>query len=213
MSIPVTPAEFLANIPQTTQDPCEAMSNALLAYPQLVYDFMKWAMESNGSAFSQAFMNEIFPTGDYKYSLLSNLDTGAPTSRWLLCNGSQKSATDYPALAALLGTGGASLFGPASVGNFMLPDFRGKMPLGVSATHILGSSGGAETHVLTYNEMPEHHHFTNVPYDNGSPGSIQTLQDTDSSASATLQSTDEGGGQAHNNMPPYVTAGYWYIKT
>lgn len=213
MSIPVTPAEFLAKIPQTTQDPCVALSNALLAYPQLVYELMKWWIESDGSKFTQAFMNEIHPVGSYMYSVASNLDTGTASSRWLLCNGDQKSATDFPTLGALLVTGATSIFGVAAVGNFKLPDLRGKFPLGVSASHALGTSGGTETHVLTYAEMPEHHHFTDVPYSDATAGGTQTLAVNGTVASVTLQSTDEGGGAAHNNMPPYVAAGYWYIKT
>lgn len=213
MAIPVTPAEFLANIPQTTQDPCEAMSNALLAYPQLVYDFMKWAVETNGSAFTQAFMNEIYPVGTFMMSANGSLDTGTATSRWLLCNGSQRSATDYAALATLLGTGGASVYGPASVGNIMLPDLRGKVPIGVAGSHALGSTGGSETVSLNLAQMPEHHHFTDVPYSDGGAGAVQTLNATSSAATVTLQSDDVGTGAAHENMPPYVTAGYWYIKT
>lgn len=62
---------------------------------------------------------------------------------FLLCNGQLVSATDYPKLAALLGAVG---------GNVTIPDLRDRVPLGASASKLLLSIGGEETHRLTAGE-------------------------------------------------------------
>jgi microcystin-dependent protein len=48
--------------------------------------------------------------------------------------------------------------GAPDVNNFRLPNLIGRMPLGVSGGHILGSTGGAETVALSTTEIPSHQH-------------------------------------------------------
>ncbi len=215
MSSPVKPEDFLAKLVATTQDRCTAISNALLAFPQLVYQFMKWIMDDDGNL-TQEFMNQIYSVGDYKYSAASNLDTGGATSEWLYCNGDEKAGTDYPNVATLLLTGASSKFGAASVGNFKLPDFRGKFPMGVSAGHSIGSGGGVEDVTLTLAQVPAHTHDVIIPGDTGTPDNINSLSinATDAATNPQTFTTDsKGGGGSHTNMPPWIAAGYWYIKT
>lgn len=215
MSIPLNPVALLATIAQTTQDPCTAIKNALEANPQLVYAFFKWAIEGTGTGFTNEFLDEIYDVGDYKMSVASNLDTGGATSLWLYCNGDEKLGTDYPALAALLVTGATSKFGAASVGNFKLPDLREKFPLAVGASHAIGTSGGAETVTLTIGQIPAHTHDVQIPEDNGGADNVQSLalQGDIASSLHTFTTDSKGGSGSHTNMPPYVTAGYYYIKT
>lgn len=54
---------------------------------------------------------------------------------WLLCNGQDVDAAQYPRLAAVIAPVG---------GRIILPDLRGRLPMGASATHALQSTGGAE---------------------------------------------------------------------
>lgn len=87
--------------------------------------------------------------------------------------------------------------------------------------HPLGSTGGAETHVLTKEEMPRHvHEQTMVNADSNyrltfrSGGSITTkvapLSEEDgSSGTYDLWSSVAGGSKPHNNMPPYVAVNLW----
>lgn len=86
----------------------------------------------------------------------------------------------------------------------------GRVIVGLDGTqtefNTLNKTGGAKTHTLTVNEMPEHSH----PYtryasrENGA----SSLWDTWNGASAANTGT-AGGGQAHNNLQPYIVKYVW----
>ncbi len=85
-----------------------------------------------------------------------------------------------------------------------------------------GATGGEASHTLNINEMPSHNHTQNQhrhkqanKYSNGS-GNASAYVYT-SNRTATDHYTDyqtpyinpTGGGQAHNNMPPYLVVNIW----
>jgi microcystin-dependent protein len=74
---------------------------------------------------------------------------------YLLCDGSAVSRTDYADLFTAIGTVYGAGDGSTT---FNLPDLSGRVVLGVSQSHALGSTGGEATHVLTEQEMPAHSH-------------------------------------------------------
>lgn len=80
--------------------------------------------------------------------------TVAPEN-YLFCDGSAVSRSTYATLFGVIGT----MFGAGDGSStFNLPDLSGRVPLGVSQAHALGSTGGSETVTLTESELPAHVH-------------------------------------------------------
>jgi microcystin-dependent protein len=85
-----------------------------------------------------------------------------PPYPWLLCDGSAVSRIEYKRLFAVIDT----RYGPGdSVTTFNLPDFRGRVPVGVDQFELrvkqvteAGMSGGAAAHTLTVAQLPSHQH-------------------------------------------------------
>lgn len=76
-------------------------------------------------------------------------------------------------------------------------------------TYKLGSTGGEATHTLTVSEMPSHDHGLN--HFHGSRnfqhgGDFTSLIVNGDGGYNTLTT---GGGQAHNNLPPYLAVNIW----
>lgn len=89
--------------------------------------------------------------------------------------------------------------------------------LSAGDTYSAGATGGEAAHTLTVNEMPTHNHgsYYRSAYTTQSSGSVGVTTRTSTSAQST-QTTDiiqnSGGGQAHNNMPPYLAV-YMWVRT
>ena len=84
--------------------------------------------------------------------------------------------------------------------------------LGASSTYVAGTTGGETSHILTVDEMPSHshtflrHQFDRNDDDNGTDvygANNKTLPQVNATTDAA------GGGQAHNNMPPYLVVYMW----
>ena len=78
----------------------------------------------------------------------------APTG-FLLCDGTAISRTTYSDLFDAIGTTYGTGDGSTT---FNLPNLTGKVPIGVSSTHALATTGGEESHVLLTTEIPSHSH-------------------------------------------------------
>jgi len=155
-------------------------------------------------------------TGDYKLAF-----SATPLAGFLLCDGSYVSQTTYAALYALLGT----TFGPTVGGNFALPDFRSRFPVGAGTgpgltSRTVGAVGGAESVTLSASQcaLPSHSHTIGSGGDNfvtfGSGGAF-TFITVGTNIGITVASTDAASAVASTptpTVPPFTCAGYWFIK-
>lgn len=129
--------------------------------------------------------------------------SSSPQPGWLLCDGASKLRADYPDLFAVIGT----TYGAVDGTHFTLPDLSGKVGIGVSGSHALGSAAGEETHTLTEAEMPSHLHqifISTVPV---APGAVPVL----TGGAVPGNTTATGGSGAHNNMQPFLTLNYYIV--
>jgi len=138
---------------------------------------------------------------------------------WAFCDGQILPINQNQSLYSLLGT----TYGGDGRTSFALPDLRGRVPIHVGRSngggdHRLGQKSGEETHTLAANEMPQHDHVlqasntdanTQVPTGHvfaralnvyANPGTTVTLR------SGTV--VNVGGGQAHENMQPYIAVNF-----
>lgn len=92
--------------------------------------------------------------------------------------------------------------------------------VGAGGKYDVNSTGGAETHTLTVNEMPSHNHKLQRDMAGveigiaGGNGSVQgnALEGTYSTVSifgSSIGAGATGGGAAHNNMQPYIAKYMW----
>lgn len=87
--------------------------------------------------------------------------------------------------------------------------------LAAGSAYAAGSTGGAATHALSVDELPSHSHgfvneFTNRAIPSSQSGSFNIPITKGSAATSSVSATNnEGGGKAHNNMPPYLAVYVW----
>lgn len=83
--------------------------------------------------------------------------------------------------------------------------------LGVGDTYKNGTTGGEEKHTLTTSEMPKHKHtiFGRVDRNMGSGGIFREPTEEGNGTVNNTETGYSGSGQAHNNMPPYLSVYMW----
>jgi microcystin-dependent protein len=136
-----------------------------------------------------------------------------PTN-WMLADGRSLLRGDYPDLFAAIGV----VYGSVDGTHFNLPDLRSRFVYGATTPAGNGSVGGEAAHALTVAEMPSHDHggFTgyegmqvsgNMLFNNyntyaGVGGIYASDRWTPINQRHTIAA--QGGGAAHNNLPPYI---------
>ncbi len=134
---------------------------------------------------------------------------------WALCNGQLLPINQNQALFSLLGT----TFGGDGRVNFALPDMRGRVPIHVGSSHVLGERGGELAHTLSVAELPAHRHAVNAasaatggsasPSGNVLGGANNVYGRTAADTTlhpGTVQNT--GGSQPHTNTQPFLTISF-----
>lgn len=86
----------------------------------------------------------------------------------------------------------------------------------VTKSLIAGQRGGELTHKLTVNELAVHDHIiklrtskTSIGYDYGTSGTNVVTSDASTVSRQSALVGNTGGGQFHNNMPPYLSVYCW----
>jgi microcystin-dependent protein len=152
---------------------------------------------------------------------------GTMTPRgWALCNGAQLAIQPNQALFSLLGT----YYGGNGVTTFALPDLRGRAILGSSGAagaYPVGMISGSVSVNMTGLQLPQHNHMIQATAANGqgrgaTPDNNIFATSTapvgkniflpEGSAETPLATgtnlVNEGGGQPHNNLQPYLVISY-----
>ena len=142
-------------------------------------------------------------------------------SGWAFCDGQLVSIAENDVLFNLIGT----TYGGDGQTTFGLPDLRGRVPVhqgsnGQSGAYVIGQQGGVETVTLSAVQMPQH---THAMLASTTPASTAhaAADVLGSSATMNLYGTGApnmamdpnalsslGGGQPHDNMPPYLALNY-----
>ncbi|CAN5587460.1 tail fiber protein [soil metagenome] len=132
------------------------------------------------------------------------------------CDGSILAINQNQALFSILGT----TYGGNGTTNFALPELRGRVPIHVdfqaSSPFPLGGKGGVENVTLTTAEIPTHTHQLNAtkqapaqptPVTYYMPTLGDSVYAPSNSANSTMvnnEVSNNGGGQGHTNMQPYL---------
>ena len=82
--------------------------------------------------------------------------------------------------------------------------------LGAGDTYTNNTTGGEATHTLTVNEIPSHTHKQRYcTNDFGQEGTSGNWTFARATGQTQMNTFSTGGGEAHNNMPPYLTVYMW----
>ncbi len=94
---------------------------------------------------------------------------------------------------------------------------KGKMLVGVdeddSDFNISSKTGGEKEVTLTVEQMPKHRHdITQVAWNPDDNTDLLHYENQTQGSTSMFKTDYAGGGQAHNNMPPYYSV-YIFVRT
>ena len=93
----------------------------------------------------------------------------------------------------------------------------GRVPVGIDASQTefdtAEETGGSKTHTLTVSEIPAHTHnqgsHDSSAGDGGAYNTEFIRDHSDTANGPNVESSSTGGGQAHNNLQPYIVVYMW----
>jgi len=138
---------------------------------------------------------------------------------WAFLDGQILPINQNQSLYSLLGT----TYGGDGRTTFALPDLRGRTPIHEENGYRLGAKSGEEAVTLSASEIPNHTHAAMAsasPADSNSPvdhvlaaevspdAAYRVAEAANMTALRAETVTNAGGGQAHDNMQPYLTLNF-----
>lgn len=140
---------------------------------------------------------------------------------WMTCQGQMLSIAQNTALFSILGT----TYGGNGQTTFALPNLSGRTPIQPGQgpgldPYVLGEEQGAVSVTLTAAQVPPHTHLVSAVAAIGTsdaPAGKSLAQSsirsdlyaaTPDTVMSALAVNPAGGGQPHNNMPPYLAVGF-----
>ena len=222
MASPVLPSDALAVVPDASATLCGNFTKALLQLPVLFYKLINYLFDSSGNL-NPAVTGAAVPTGTMFLAAAQLTD-----ANFLLCDGTVYNISTYPTLGALLG----SLYGGNGTTTFGVPDMRGLIAIGVSATRAIGntSQGNAGNLItLAQSDLPTNQLslvsdeagsdlFFGTDAGNGGTGptgdltGIGTVSHAISRKRVLTSALNGGGAQTQVDITPDTRALYYYIR-
>jgi microcystin-dependent protein len=134
---------------------------------------------------------------------------------WVLCDGGLLPISQYSTLYAVIGTA----YGGDGQTTFGVPDLRGRIPVHQGPGYQMGQTGGVEQVTLITAQLPQHDHVMQASTGTGSsasptgnlwaqiPAKLYTTQ-APNAVMDTSAIAQTGLGQAHENMPPFLSINF-----
>ena len=236
-----------------TSHPSSSKYGGLIIYRIMGFGGNGWTTPSTMAATGRmytydAFKNVTFPgsvtaaglfsrSGLICYGMAGEIKMWAGNKipdRWLLCDGSEVSKTEYPNLYAAIG----DLWGtPSSSSNFKLPNLTGRVPVGYNSADTdttetfgqVGATGGARGawyHTHTIGSSGAHSHASQGRMEGSGTGAniFESYNGASKTRSVNVPRTGTNGNHTHSpgssgsagnklaadkaNMPPYAVVKY-----
>ena len=165
---------------------------------------------SGGSAYTDGVTNNGASNG----TITLEVRQDAPDSLYYQCTSHVGMAGTFTIMGSGIPVGGIIMWSGASVppgwalcdGTLSTPDLRDRFIVGAGSggSYTIGDTGGYDSVTLTVDQIPAHTHTAYTEGTGTPPGGVATSSGNGSSA----DTGSTGGGQSHENRPPYYALAF-----